>query len=140
MEPACAAAAGILCWPNESAIVAQLAARTSARRKVFIGIIRNTVTEPRRTNNVNVKPKRLILLVEHLKSDTGALLNVVVRQPDCPYLLIPSVSSERRRYIPIGFMRPDIIASNLVLLVPGAKLYHFGVLSSAMHMAWVRFV
>ena len=61
-----------------------------------------------------------------------------IRQPDCPYLLIPSVSSERRRYIPIGFMRPDIIASNLVLLVPGANRYHFGVLSSAMHMAWVR--
>jgi len=61
-----------------------------------------------------------------------------IRQPDCEYLLIPSVSSERRRYIPIGFMRPDIIASNLVLLVPGANLYHFGVLSSAMHMAWVR--
>jgi hypothetical protein len=61
-----------------------------------------------------------------------------IRQPDGPYLLIPSVSSERRRYIPIGFMRPAVIASNLVLLVPGAKLYHFGVLSSAMHMAWVR--
>jgi hypothetical protein len=61
-----------------------------------------------------------------------------IRQPDCAYLLIPSVSSERRRYIPIGFMRPDTIASNLVLLVPGANLYHFGVLSSAMHMAWVR--
>ena len=61
-----------------------------------------------------------------------------IRQPDCTYLLIPSVSSERRRYIPIGFMRPDVIASNLVLLVPGANLYHFGVLSSAMHMAWVR--
>jgi len=61
-----------------------------------------------------------------------------IRQPDCNYLLIPSVSSERRRYIPIGFMRPDIIASNLVLLVPGAKPYHFGVLSSTMHMAWVR--
>jgi len=60
-----------------------------------------------------------------------------IRQPDCRYLLIPSVSSERRRYIPIGFMQPDVIASNLVLLVPGAKLYHFGVLSSAMHMAWV---
>ena len=61
-----------------------------------------------------------------------------IRQPNCKYLLIPSVSSERRRYIPIGFMRPDIIASNLVLVVPGAELYHFGVLSSAMHMAWVR--
>ncbi len=61
-----------------------------------------------------------------------------IRQPDRSYLLIPSVSSERRRYIPIGFMRPDVIASNLVLLVPGANHYHFGVLSSAMHMAWVR--
>jgi hypothetical protein len=63
-----------------------------------------------------------------------------IRQPDRPYLLIPSVSSERRRYIPIGFMRPEVIASNLCLLVPGADLYHFGVLSSAMHMAWVRHV
>jgi hypothetical protein len=63
-----------------------------------------------------------------------------IRQPESTYLLIPSVSSERRRYIPIGFMRPDVIASNLVLLVPGADLYHFGVLSSAMHMAWVRAV
>ena len=44
-----------------------------------------------------------------------------IRQPDSKYLLIPSVSSERRRYIPIGFMRPDVIASNLVLLVPGAE-------------------
>ena len=61
-----------------------------------------------------------------------------IRQPATSYLLIPSVSSERRRYIPIGFMRPEIIASNLVLLVPGATNYHFGVLSSAMHMAWVR--
>ncbi len=70
-------------------------------------------------------------------ADTPAYFGEI-RQPDCAYLLIPSVSSVRRRYIPIGFMRPDIIASNLVLLVPGANLYHFGVLSSAMHMAWVR--
>lgn len=61
-----------------------------------------------------------------------------IRQPDRRYLLIPSVSSERRRYIPIGFMPPETVASNLVLLVPDANLYHFGVLSSAMHMAWVR--
>jgi hypothetical protein len=72
------------------------------------------------------------------KLATAAAYFGEIRQPDCSYLLIPSVSSERRRYIPIGFMRPDIIASNLVLLVPSAKLYHFGVLSSTMHMAWVR--
>jgi hypothetical protein len=62
------------------------------------------------------------------------------RQPTAKYLLIPSVSSERRPYIPIGFMPPRVIASNLCLLVPGASLYHLGVLSSQMHMAWVRSV
>lgn len=56
------------------------------------------------------------------------------------YLLIPSVSSENRRYIPMGFMPPSVIASNLCLVVPEAKKYHFGVLSSEMHMDWMRTV
>lgn len=56
------------------------------------------------------------------------------------YLLVPSVSSERRYYIPIGFMPAEVIASNLCLVIPHATLYHFGVLSSTMHMAWVRAV
>lgn len=60
------------------------------------------------------------------------------RQPDEEYLLIPSVSSERRPFIPIGFMSPNVIASNLALVIPGATLYHFGILSSTMQMAWVR--
>ena len=62
------------------------------------------------------------------------------RQPDTPYIIIPSVSSERRRYIPIGFLQPDVIASNLVLFIPNATLYHFGVLTSSVHMAWMRIV
>jgi hypothetical protein len=61
-----------------------------------------------------------------------------IRQPNGNYLLIPSVSSETRRYIPIGFMPKTVIGSNLVLFVPNASLFHFGVLSSTMHMAWVR--
>jgi type I restriction-modification system DNA methylase subunit len=60
------------------------------------------------------------------------------RQPTKPYLLIPSVSSERRKYVPIGFMSPKIIASNLVLTIPDATLYHFGIISSLMHNAWMR--
>lgn len=56
------------------------------------------------------------------------------------FLLIPSVSSENRRYIPMGFMPPSVIASNLCLVVPDAKKYHFGVLSSEMHMDWMRTV
>lgn len=61
------------------------------------------------------------------------------RQPTTNYLLVPGVSSERRHYTPIGFMTPDIVASNLVFTVPNATLYHFGVLTSAMHMAWLRY-
>ncbi len=62
------------------------------------------------------------------------------RQPLTSYLLIPSVSSERRSYIPIGFMPPTTISSNLNLLVPDAGRYHFGIVQSTMHMAWVRSV
>ena len=60
--------------------------------------------------------------------------------PTSNYLLIPSVSSENRQYIPIGFMNPDDLASNLVLVVPNATLYHFGILTSSIHMTWLRTV
>ncbi|MDR0902842.1 MAG: hypothetical protein LBM92_08760 [Opitutaceae bacterium] len=60
--------------------------------------------------------------------------------PDKPYLVIPKVSSGERRYIPIGFVRPAILSGDALLLIPNATLYHFGVLTSAMHMAWVRAV
>jgi hypothetical protein len=62
------------------------------------------------------------------------------RQPTRRYLIIPSVSSERRTYIPMAFQEPDIIASNLCLTVEDATVFQFGVLSSVMHMAWVRTV
>ncbi|HEX9642355.1 MAG TPA: DNA methyltransferase, partial [Candidatus Krumholzibacteria bacterium] len=62
-----------------------------------------------------------------------------IAQPDTAYLLAPGVSSERRPYIPIGFMQPTDIANNLVFVLPNASEYHFGVMSSAMHMAWVRY-
>lgn len=61
-----------------------------------------------------------------------------ISHPDAPYLLVPSTSSENRRYIPIGFMDGKTIASNLVLIVPNATLFNFGVLTSSVHMAWVR--
>jgi len=56
------------------------------------------------------------------------------------YLVVPKVSSERRKYIPIGFMEPLIIASDLLFIVPEAELYHFGILTSKVHMAWMRAV
>jgi type I restriction-modification system DNA methylase subunit len=63
-----------------------------------------------------------------------------ISHEDVDYLLIPSVSSEKRNYIPIGFMAPHVIASNLCLIIPKATLFHFGILNSTMHMSWVRSV
>ncbi|MDR0547945.1 MAG: class I SAM-dependent DNA methyltransferase [Deltaproteobacteria bacterium] len=60
--------------------------------------------------------------------------------PTDNYIVIPEVSSEKRRYIPIGFIPSEILASNLVKIVPNATLYHFGVLTSSVHMAWARAV
>ena len=60
------------------------------------------------------------------------------RQPKDNYILIPSHSSENRSYIPLGFMTNDDILNNSCLSVPNATLFHFGVLTSIMHMAWIK--
>ena len=56
------------------------------------------------------------------------------------YIIIPRVSSERRHYIPIGFLGKNIIVSDSALIIPNATMYHFGILTSAFHMAWTRYV
>lgn len=63
-----------------------------------------------------------------------------IRHNDNDYLLIPSVSSENRRYIPIGFMSGCAISTNANLVIPDATLYDFGILISNVHMAWMRTV
>lgn len=63
-----------------------------------------------------------------------------IRQPDSHYLLVPSVSSEQRKFVPIGFLEPEVIVSNLVYSVPNATLYHFAMLTSSMHNSWMRAV
>ena len=60
--------------------------------------------------------------------------------PQGNYIIVPKVSSEKRRYIPMGFMSPDAFASDLVFIIPDATLYHFGILESNVHMAWMRAV
>ena len=64
----------------------------------------------------------------------------VENMPRGNYLLVPRVSSENRRYIPMGFMTPNDLASDAVQIVPNASLYDFGVLTSNVHMAWMRTV
>jgi hypothetical protein len=61
-----------------------------------------------------------------------------IRQPKTDYLLIPRVSSEKRPYIPLGFMAEEVIVGDTCLVIPNAALYEFGVITSTMHMAWTR--
>jgi restriction-modification enzyme MmeI-like protein len=63
-----------------------------------------------------------------------------IRQPAEAYLLIPEASSELRNYIPMAMQSPEVICSNLAKMVPNANVFHFGVLTSGMHMAWVDVV
>ena len=63
-----------------------------------------------------------------------------IRHNDNDYLLVPSVSSENRRYIPIGFIEGEVISTNANLIIPNATLYDFAILTSNVHMAWMRTV
>jgi hypothetical protein len=61
-----------------------------------------------------------------------------IRQPASEYIIVPRHSSESRKYIPIGFVSPEILTNDAVFIIPGATLYHFAILTSIVHMAWVR--
>ena len=63
-----------------------------------------------------------------------------IRQPTTNYLLIPSVSSHKRQYIPMGYVSPDVIVTNLAFALPYATPYHLAILTSRVHMAWMRVV
>ncbi len=99
----------------------------------------------------NIPPimKRLEAIRElRLKSPTKSvqrdadtpMLFTQIRQPITNYLVVPETSSERRRYVPMGFMSPDVYCSNAIRYIPDATLYHFGILMSNIHMAWMRVV
>jgi len=74
------------------------------------------------------------------KADYPTLFDEVRQPKNGNYILVPSVSSEKRKYVPIGFVDANVVVNNLVLIIPDATLYHFGILSSRMHMAWMRVV
>ena len=63
-----------------------------------------------------------------------------IRQPSTNYLAFPTVSSENRNYIPIAYLNPEIIASNQLYTIPNTTMYDFGILTSVMHMTWMRYV
>lgn len=74
------------------------------------------------------------------KSAATPYLFQEIRQPKGSYIIVPRHSSENREYIPLGFVDSSIIVTDAVTIIPDATLYHFGVLTSGMHMAWVRAV
>ena len=73
-------------------------------------------------------------------ADTPFLFGEIRQPEEGTYLLVPSTSSEKRRYIPMGFLNYNIISSNANLLVPNAGLYEFGIMTSNVHNAWMRAV
>lgn len=99
----------------------------------------------------NIPPinKRINAVAEtRLKSPTASvrkdastpMLFTQIRQPDNDYMIVPRVSSQRRLYIPIGYMSSDIICSDGNMLIPSASLFIFGTIISLVHMAWMRVV
>ncbi|MDD2877117.1 MAG: hypothetical protein PHT60_05935 [Acidiphilium sp.] len=74
---------------------------------------------------------------ELAKTPTLYHVNII---PNRPFLVIPEVSSERREYLPIGWLEPPVIPSSLVRVMLDATLWHFGILTSSIHMAWLRHI
>lgn len=73
-------------------------------------------------------------------AETPSLFCQIAQPTEGRYIPVPKTSSGRRRYIPLGFLDCSIIASDLLFLIPDADLFHFGVLESNVHMAWMRTV
>ena len=99
------------------------------KSKIVTQRIKETAEFRRKSN----RPQTIAL------ADTPMLFGEI-RQPDTTMLVIPKVSSENRRYIPLSYVSPDVIVNGSALIVPSATLYHFGVLSSNVHNAWMRTV
>ena len=104
---------------------------------------------PKELNDMPMVRERIAKVREFRKASTKAATRnfadlptrfMEIRQPKEPYILVPSHSSENRRYIPMGFMSPDVICGNANLMISNASIYHFGILESNVHMAWMRAV
>ena len=73
------------------------------------------------------------------KAETPTLFDDI-REPSTDYIALPKVSSENRKYIPVDYLKRDVIPGDMLFVLSNASLYHFGVLTSSVHMAWMRVV
>ena len=99
---------------------------------------KNTMITERISHVADIRKKSPTKSVQ--KAADIPMLFTQIRQPETDYLAVPEVSSEKRRYIPIGYLSADVIGSNKLYIISNATLYMFGVLTSNVHMAWVRVV
>lgn len=99
---------------------------------------KNTMITERISHVADIRKKSPTKSVQ--KAADIPMLFTQIRQPETDYLAVPEVSSEKRRYIPIGYLSADVIGSNKLYMISNATLYMFGVLTSNVHMAWVRVV
>ena len=104
---------------------------------------------PKELNKSSIIKERVKQTAEFRKSSnrpqTLALANTPtlfgeIRQPDTDMIAVPKVSSENRRYIPLSYVSPKVIVNGSALIIPNATLYHFGILISNVHNAWMRAV
>jgi type I restriction-modification system DNA methylase subunit len=106
-------------------------------------------TNPEILSSLKLVKERIELVVEYRLSSTKKqtrehaktpTLFTEKRQPESSFLLIPRTTSEKRHFLPIAFFTKDYIVNDSCTTLPNATLYHFGILTSTMHMAWVRTV
>ena len=104
---------------------------------------------PREINQSRIIKERVNMTLNFRKSSNRPQTRVLaetptlfgeIRQPETEMLVIPKVSSENRRYIPISYVAPEVIVNGSALIVPNASMYHFGILTSNVHMSWMRTV
>ena len=96
---------------------------------------------PKVLDRVNkVREFRLSSKAEEIKkfAKTPTLFAQTTQPLNTPYIIVPIVSSENRKYIPIGFINDNTITNNAVQIIPNADIYDFGILTSNVHMAWMR--
>lgn len=104
--------------------------------------------EPNELRNMPFVMRKIKQLKQYREnSDRGATVKLAqiahlfgeIRQPKTDYIIVPKVSSENRKYIPIGINSKNIIASGSSLIIPNANFYIFGMLTSTMHMTWIKY-
>ena len=136
-------------WPDAAAFILRYIGADDFINNVFRYCLWLVDVAPNRYRHIAPIMERLARVAEmRRRSPTKSvqrdaekpMLFTQIRQPKTDYLVVPEVSSERRKYIPIGLIKPDVIVSNMLYVIPNASPYLFGVLISIVHMAWMRVV